>query len=59
MEQHVELIVFGLLLGTAALAVLSRVLGVPYPITLVLGGCVLGFVRVCPTWSSNRISGSC
>jgi monovalent cation/hydrogen antiporter len=47
-EQHVELIVFGLLLGTAALAVLSRVLGVPYPITLVLGGCVIGFVPGVP-----------
>ena len=48
MEQHVELIIFGLLVATAALAVLSRLVGVPYPITLVLGGCVIGFVPGVP-----------
>ena len=47
-EEHVELIIFGLLVATAALAVLSRVLRVPYPITLVLGGCVIGFVPGVP-----------
>jgi Na+/H+ antiporter len=47
-EQHVELIIFGLLVAIAALAVLSRVVGVPYPITLVLGGCVIGFVPGVP-----------
>jgi Na+/H+ antiporter len=47
-EHHVELIVLGLLVATAALAVLSRVIGVPYPITLVLGGCVIGFVPGVP-----------
>src|ERR671924_256842 len=46
--QHLELVVFGLLLATAGLAVLSRILGVPYPITLVLGGCVIGFVPGVP-----------
>jgi Na+/H+ antiporter len=47
--EHVELVVFGLLLATAALAVLARVLGVPYPITLVLGGSVIGFVPGVPS----------
>ncbi len=48
MEDHVELIVFGLLLGTAALAVLARVLRVPYPITLVVGGLAIGFLPGVP-----------
>jgi monovalent cation/hydrogen antiporter len=47
--EHVELIVFGLLVAIAGLAVLSRVLGVPYPITLVLGGTAIGFVPGVPT----------
>jgi Na+/H+ antiporter len=46
--EHIELVVFGLLLATAALAVLSRIVNVPYPITLVLGGCVIGFVPGVP-----------
>ncbi|MGH3099498.1 MAG: cation:proton antiporter, partial [Thermoleophilia bacterium] len=48
MEDHVELIVFGLLLGTAALAVLARVLRVPYPITLVVGGVAIGYLPGVP-----------
>jgi CPA1 family monovalent cation:H+ antiporter len=47
--EHVELVVFGLLLGVAALAVLARILGVPYPITLVLGGTVIGFIPGVPS----------
>jgi monovalent cation/hydrogen antiporter len=47
--EHIELVVFGLLLGVAALAVLARVLGVPYPITLVLGGSVIGFLPGVPS----------
>ena len=47
--EHVELIVFGLLVATAALAVLARLVGVPYPITLVLGGLVIGFVPGVPS----------
>ena len=47
--EHVELIVFGLLLGIAGLAVLARVVGVPYPITLVLGGTLIGFIPGVPT----------
>jgi len=44
-----ELVVFGLLLGVAGLAVLARILGVPYPITLVLGGSVIGFIPGVPS----------
>jgi monovalent cation/hydrogen antiporter len=47
--EHVELVVFGLLLGVAALAVLARILSVPYPITLVLGGSVIGFIPGVPS----------
>jgi Na+/H+ antiporter len=46
--EHLELIVFGLLVGAAGLAVLARVLRVPYPITLVLGGAGIGFVPGVP-----------
>jgi monovalent cation/hydrogen antiporter len=47
--EHVELIIFGLLLAIAGLAVVARVVGVPYPITLVLGGAVIGFLPGVPT----------
>jgi monovalent cation/hydrogen antiporter len=46
--EHIELVVFGLLLGAAALAVVARLLGVPYPITLVLGGAGIGFIPGVP-----------
>ena len=46
--DHVELIVFGLLVATAGLAVLARAVAVPYPITLVLGGAAIGFVPGVP-----------
>lgn len=47
--DHIELLVFGLLVATAALAVLAGVLRVPYPITLVLGGALMGFLPGVPT----------
>jgi monovalent cation/hydrogen antiporter len=47
--DHIELIVFGLLLAIAGLAVLARVVGVPYPITLVMGGAVIGFLPGVPS----------
>jgi Na+/H+ antiporter len=47
--EHIELIVFGLLLGIAGLAVLAGLLRVPYPITLVLGGSVIGFLPGVPS----------
>jgi monovalent cation/hydrogen antiporter len=46
--DHVELIVFGLLLAAAGLAVLAGVLRVPYPVTLVAGGAVIGFLPGVP-----------
>jgi monovalent cation/hydrogen antiporter len=46
--EHLELIVFGLLVGAAGLAVLARVLNVPYPIILVVGGAGIGFVPGVP-----------
>jgi CPA1 family monovalent cation:H+ antiporter len=47
--DHVELIVFGLLLAIAALAVLARLVRVPYPVTLVLGGTAIGFLPGVPS----------
>ena len=46
MAEHFELIVFGLLV--AGLVLLSDVLEVPYPIFLVLGELVLGFIPGVP-----------
>lgn len=42
--EHVELVVFGLLVAVAALAVVARLVRVPYPILLVIGGLAIGFV---------------
>ena len=47
MEQA-EVLVVGLFLAVAVLAALSRAFGQPYPIALVLGGLVLGFVPGLP-----------
>ena len=47
--EHIELIVSGLLIGTAGLAVLARIAGVPYPVTLVAGGAVIGFLPGVPS----------
>jgi monovalent cation/hydrogen antiporter len=46
--EYFELIVFGLLVAVAGLVLLSDVLEVPYPIFLVLGGLVLGFIPGVP-----------
>ncbi len=46
--EHLELVVFGLLVGAAALAVLAGAVNVPYPIILVLGGAGIGFVPGVP-----------
>ena len=46
--EHIELVVFGLLVAIAGLAVLARVVGVPYPVTLVAGGAVIGFLPGVP-----------
>jgi CPA1 family monovalent cation:H+ antiporter len=42
--HEVELLLLGLMVAGAGLSVLARPLGVPYPILLVLGGLVLGFI---------------
>jgi len=47
--EHIELIVFGLLVAIAGLAVLARVVRVPYPVTLVAGGAVIGFLPGVPS----------
>jgi CPA1 family monovalent cation:H+ antiporter len=46
--EHIELILFGMLVAIAALAVLARLIGVPYPITLVVGGSAIGFLPGVP-----------
>jgi monovalent cation/hydrogen antiporter len=46
--EHLELIILGLLVAVAGLAVVARFLEVPYPILLVLGGLALGFVPGLP-----------
>jgi len=42
--EHIELVVFGLLVAVAALAVVARLVRVPYPILLVIGGLAIGFI---------------
>ena len=46
--EHLELVLLGLFTATAALAVLARIIKVPYPILLTLGGLVFGFVPGLP-----------
>ena len=49
MEQaHAEIILAGMLAAVAVLVTLARVLQVPYPIFLVLGGLAIGFVPGMP-----------
>ncbi|HEV7847649.1 MAG TPA: Na+/H+ antiporter [Thermoleophilaceae bacterium] len=51
--EHIELVIFGLLLATAGLAVLAGLVGVPYPVTLVVGGAVIGFLPGVPDVELN------
>jgi len=46
--EHFELVVFGLLVAVAALAVVARLVRIPYPILLVLGGLAFGFIPGVP-----------
>jgi Na+/H+ antiporter len=46
--EHVELVVLFLLVTVSALTLLARVVGVPYPILLVLGGSLVGFAPGVP-----------
>ena len=51
--EHLEPIVLGLLVAVVALSVLSRVIGVPYPILMVIGGLLLGLVPGVPDIALN------
>jgi monovalent cation/hydrogen antiporter len=44
-----EILIAGLLVAVAGLAALARLLSVPYPIVLVVGGALLGFIPGMPT----------
>jgi Na+/H+ antiporter len=46
--EHFELLVFGLLVAVAALAVAAKLVRVPYPILLTIGGLAIGFVPGIP-----------
>jgi Na+/H+ antiporter len=46
--HELELLLLALMMAVAGLCVLARLVGVPYPILLVLGGLVLGFVPGMP-----------
>lgn len=46
--EHLDLIVFGLLVAVAGLALLANAVKVPYPIFLVIGGLALGLVPGIP-----------
>jgi Na+/H+ antiporter len=46
--EHVELVLLFLLITVAALTALARVVNVPYPIMLVLGGSLVGFAPGVP-----------
>jgi monovalent cation/hydrogen antiporter len=43
-----ELLIAGLLVAVAGLSVLARRLSVPYPIVLVIGGALFGFIPGLP-----------
>jgi CPA1 family monovalent cation:H+ antiporter len=55
MVDHFELVVFRLLVAVASLVLLSDVLEMPYPIFLVLGGLVLGFIPGVPEVASELV----
>jgi monovalent cation/hydrogen antiporter len=49
MPEHLELVIFGLLVAVVGFVLLSRVLKVPYPVFLVVGGLTLSFVPGLPS----------
>jgi CPA1 family monovalent cation:H+ antiporter len=51
--NQAELLIGGLLVAVAGLSALARWLSVPYPIVLVLGGALFGFVPGLPEFSLN------
>ncbi|MGI8845419.1 MAG: cation:proton antiporter, partial [Thermoleophilaceae bacterium] len=46
--EHIELLLFGLLVAVSGLAVVARLINVPYPILLVLGGLAFAFIPGVP-----------
>jgi len=46
--DEVEILIVGLLVGVAGLSALARMIGVPYPIVLVIGGVAFGFIPGLP-----------
>lgn len=51
--RQAEFLIAGLLVAVASLSAVARVLSVPYPIVLVIGGALLGFVPGLPTVRLN------
>ena len=46
--EHLDVVIVGLLVAVAGLALLARLLHIPYPILLVIGGLVIGFLPGVP-----------
>src|SRR4051794_31830085 len=46
--EHIEAVIISVLVAVAGLSALATRIGVPYPILLVLGGLVLGFLPGMP-----------
>jgi monovalent cation/hydrogen antiporter len=46
--NQVEVLIVGLLVGVAGLSALARMIGLPYPIVLVIGGVAVGFIPGLP-----------
>src|SRR3954471_22487229 len=46
--EHIETVIISLLVAVIVLSALANRIGVPYPVLLVLGGLVLGFVPAVP-----------
>jgi monovalent cation/hydrogen antiporter len=51
--NDVEILIVGLLVGVAGLSALARLIGVPYPILLVIGGATFGFLPGLPKFQLN------
>src|SRR5919206_937069 len=46
--EHLNIVIVGLLVAVAGLALLARLLHIPYPIFLVIGGLAIGFLPGVP-----------
>ena len=51
--NETEALIVGLLIGVAGLGALARMIDVPYPIVLVIGGAALGFIPGIPDFVLN------